>query len=159
MCLFPSEYGSRDAHGGLEFRRVLFRSPCGGGSMIATMTSEWHKITTTKMWWLLALVMFAYMAFLGAVLGFSLTQSTAPTGPGMGGGGVPSGLESAQATYTVGASLGYVFPLTVGALAMTGEFRVQTITPTLLYPPLRSQVLFARLAEIGSASSRAGEGQ
>src|SRR3546814_8974835 len=79
--------------------------PCGGGSMIATMTSEWRKITTTKMWWLLALVMFAYMAFLGAVLGFSLTQSTAPTGPGMGGGGVPSGLESAQATYTVGASL------------------------------------------------------
>ncbi|NYG60596.1 ABC-type transport system involved in multi-copper enzyme maturation permease subunit [Nocardioides daedukensis] len=110
------------------------------------MASEWRKITTTKMWWLLALVMFGYMAFLGAVLGFSLTQSTEPTGPGMGGGGVPSGLEAAQATYTVGASLGYVFPLIVGALAMTGEFRHQTITPTLLYQPVRSTVLFAKLA-------------
>src|SRR3546814_17803473 len=81
------------------------------------------------------------------------TLFRSPTGPGMGGGGVPSGLESAQATYTVGASLGYVFPLIVGALAMTGEFRHQTITPTLLYQPLRSTVLFAKLAvnKIGRA--------
>src|SRR3546814_19157714 len=82
---------------------------------ISDWSSDVCSSDLTKMWWLLALVMFAYTAFLGAVLGFSLTQSTAPTGPGMGGGGVPSGLESAQATYTVGASLGYVFPLIVGS--------------------------------------------
>ncbi|QIX27426.1 ABC transporter permease subunit [Nocardioides sp. JQ2195] len=113
--------------------------------MIATLKSEWRKVLTTKLWWVLALVMFVYMAFLGGVLGFSFVQSPEQATGGAGGGGVMTGLEAAQATYTIGASLGYVFPLIAGALAMTGEFRHQTITPSLLFQPRRSVLLGAKL--------------
>ena len=106
--------------------------------MSAALKSEWRKVTTTKMWWILAVGMFAYMAFLGAVMGFSLTGQSAD-------GSALSGREVAQSVYTLGASLGYVFPLIVGALAMTAEFRHQTITPTLLFEPRRSVVLGAKL--------------
>lgn len=113
--------------------------------MIETLRSEWRKVTTTKLWWILALVMFLYMAFLGAVLGFSFAQSPEQASASAGGSGAMSGLEAAQATYTIGASLGYVFPLIAGALAMTGEFRHQTITPSLLFQPRRSVLLGAKL--------------
>ena len=38
-----------------------------------------------------------------------------------------------------------MFPVIVGALAMTGEFRHQTITPTLLAEPRRTVVLVAKM--------------
>lgn len=56
-----------------------------------------------------------------------------------------SGMDAAEAVYTLGGSVGYVFPLIIGALAMTGEFRHQTITPTLLAEPRRVVVLSAKL--------------
>jgi ABC-type transport system involved in multi-copper enzyme maturation permease subunit len=114
--------------------------------MIAALRSEWRKVITTRMWWILALVMFGYMAFLAAVLAFAVTQSPGSLSMGLRGGGRElSGLQAAQATYTVGASLGYVFPLVAGALAMTGEFRHQTITPTFLFQPRRGVVMVAKL--------------
>ena len=58
---------------------------------------------------------------------------------------VLSDRDVALSTYTLAASLGYVFPLVAGALAMTGEFRHQTITPTLLFEPRRTMVLLAKL--------------
>ncbi|MDT0201003.1 ABC transporter permease subunit [Nocardioides sp. AE5] len=113
--------------------------------MIATLRSEWRKVVSTRMWWILALVMFGYMAFLGAVIGFSVSQASGSGGGAGMDGGALSGLEAAQSTYTIGASLGYVFPLIVGALAMTGEFRHQTITPSFLFQPRRGVVLGAKL--------------
>ncbi|WP_067437247.1 ABC transporter permease subunit [Nocardioides jensenii] len=112
--------------------------------MTPAVRSEWRKVTTTNLWWVLALVMFAYTAFLGAVMGFSLAQQPEAATGGMGDSAL-SGREVAQSVYTLGASLGYVFPLVAGALAMTSEFRHQTITPTLLFEPRRSVVLAAKL--------------
>lgn len=115
--------------------------------MNAVLKTEWRKVATTRMWWILALVMFGYMAFLGAVLGFTLIQAPESASASTGGdGGALTGLQTAQSTYTLGASLGYVFPLIAGALAMTGEFRHKTITPTFLFEPRRSTVLVAKLA-------------
>lgn len=112
--------------------------------MKAALSAEWRKLTTTNMWWILALVMFGYMAFLGAVMGFSLTAD--PDSAGMGGdGGTLSGQQVAQSVYTIGATLGYVFPLVAGAIAVTSEFRHQTITPTFLFEPRRGVVLTAKL--------------
>lgn len=111
------------------------------------LRSELRKITTTRLWWLLAIVMFGYMAFLGAVMAFTLTadaDGSSMTG-GMGSGEPLGGQAVAQAVYTLGNSLGYVFPLVIGALAMTTEFRHQTITPTLLHEPRRSVMLTAKL--------------
>lgn len=113
--------------------------------MITALRAEWRKTTTTRMWWLLAIVLLGYLAFLGAVMAFSLT--TDPTAMTGGMGSVPDldGRAVAKTIYTLAVSLGYVFPLVIGALSMTGEFRHQTITPTLLAEPRRGVVLGAKL--------------
>ncbi|WNB86396.1 ABC transporter permease [Cellulomonas sp. ATA003] len=116
--------------------------------MGAALRTEYRKLVTTQVWWILLLVMAVYMAFLAAVMAFALTA---------GGMTVSSGVDAAQQTpplspeelaqtiYTLATSLGYVFPVIVGALAMTGEFRHQTITPTLLAEPRRTVVLAAKM--------------
>lgn len=113
--------------------------------MRAALVSEYRKLVTTRLWWVLAIANFAYMAFLGAVLGLSLSQGdTAAMTAGMSTTALPA-RDVALSSYTLSASLGYVFPLVVGALAMTGEFRHHTITATLLGEPQRSVVLGAKL--------------
>lgn len=110
------------------------------------LRAEWRKVLTTRMWWLLAIVLFGYLAFLGAVMAFSLTTDPESITGGFGSVTVLDGRLVAQTVYTLAVSLGYVFPLVIGALAMTGEFRHETITPTLLAEPRRGVVLGAKLA-------------
>jgi ABC-type transport system involved in multi-copper enzyme maturation permease subunit len=118
--------------------------------MATALLTEYRKLVTTRMWWVLLLAMAVYMAFLAAVMGFVLTQDpSAGANPFAGaqpGDSQPLGAEQlAQTIYTLATSLGYVFPVIVGALAMTGEFRHQTITPTLLAEPRRTVVLVAKM--------------
>ncbi len=118
--------------------------------MGTALRTEYRKLVTTRMWWVLLLAMAAYMAFLAAVMAFVLTQDPgAGANPFAGGQATdaqPLGAEQlAQTIYTLATSLGYVFPVIVGALAMTGEFRHQTITPTLLAEPRRTVVLVAKM--------------
>jgi hypothetical protein len=56
-----------------------------------------------------------------------------------------SGPELAAAVYGVINAIGYVFPLVIGSLAMTTEFRHQTITQSLLVEPRRGVFLGAKL--------------
>jgi len=107
----------------------------------ASLRSEGRKVTTTKLWWIMLAGMGGYMAFLAVVMAFSLH---APTPEGAGSAPL-SDLAVAQAIYTLAPALGYVFPLVMGALAVTGEFRHRTITPTLLAEPSRGRVLGAKL--------------
>jgi ABC-2 type transport system permease protein len=55
------------------------------------------------------------------------------------------GEESALATYSIVNPIGYVFPLLVGSLVFTTEFRHQTITGSLLVQPSRSVLIGAKL--------------
>jgi ABC-2 type transport system permease protein len=118
--------------------------------MGTALRTEYRKLVTTRIWWVLLLAMAAYMAFLAAIMAFVLTQD--PTG----GAGAFTGDDAAQSpplspeqlartVYTLATSLGYVFPVVVGALAMTGEFRHQTITPSFLAEPRRTVVLVAKM--------------
>jgi ABC-type transport system involved in multi-copper enzyme maturation permease subunit len=109
--------------------------------MTAAVLSEWRKVTTTRMWWLLGLVLVGYMGFIGVVMGFSLTMEpeAGNTGPEL------TGRQMAETVYTLAVSVGYVFPLVIGALSMTGEFRHKTITSTLLAEPRRGHVVAAKL--------------
>lgn len=116
--------------------------------MITDVRTELRKLATLRTWWLLALTMSLYMAFLGAVMAFSFVMSvrhpeTANTG--LGGSMALAPRDIALSTYTMASSLGYVFPALFGALAITTEFRHRTITPTLLAQPLRGRVLLAKL--------------
>ncbi len=47
--------------------------------------------------------------------------------------------------YSTATAIGYVFPLLLGTLAVTGELRHQTLTPTFLATPKRGKVLAAKL--------------
>ncbi|WP_225753697.1 ABC transporter permease [Actinotalea sp. Marseille-Q4924] len=118
--------------------------------MSAALRTEYRKIVTTRLWWVLLATTGLYMAFLGGVLAFALALGDgAMTGMPTGGdAAAPPPLDDrsvALAIYTLAPALGYVFPVVVGALSVTGEFRHMTITPTLLAEPRRSVVLAAKL--------------
>ena len=116
--------------------------------MIAALRTEYRKIVTTRLWWVLLICMAVYMGFLGAVMAFVLGQDTGGAMIGLGGDApapVLAQIDIALTVYTLAAALGYVFPVMVGALSVTNEFRHMTITPTLLAEPRRSLVLGSKL--------------
>jgi len=113
--------------------------------MRAALLTEYRKLVSTRFWWILLIVMAGYLAFLAAVIAFSVN---AGSGDGSGGApGVPasSGVEAATIVYSLINAIGYVFPLVIGSLAMTSEFRHGTITQSLLVEPRRGVLLAAKL--------------
>jgi len=112
--------------------------------MRAALVSEYRKFFSTRMWWILLLCMVGYMAFLAGVFGFSLNVAAGDAADAGFDGEVFSPTQLAQTIYGLSATLGYVFPVIVGALSVTGEFRHQTITPTFLAEPRRGVVLLAK---------------
>ena len=107
------------------------------------LSSEITKITSTRLWWILAIIMAAYVAVCAggaAALFGALGDST--NGPSI------SGESLAPLIYSFGPTLGYVFAVLLGALATTGEFRHQTLTPTFLSVPRRGRVLVAKLVAL-----------
>ena len=129
--------------------------------MSTAVRAELRKLVSTRMWWLLAVVMFGYMGFMGLVMAFSLTRDPSSMTGGLGTVTVLDGRTIATTVYTLAVSLGYVFPLVIGALSVTAEFRHRTITPTLLAEPRRGVVLGAKLvvgAALGTAYGVVGAG-
>jgi ABC-2 type transport system permease protein len=107
----------------------------------AALVAEYRKLLSTRMWWVLLVVLAAYLGFIGGVLAFSLAVAPQPDG---GPEPLP-GAELAGAVYSLINAVGYVFPLVIGSLAMTMEFRHQTITQSLLVEPRRGVFLGAKL--------------
>jgi ABC-2 type transport system permease protein len=108
--------------------------------------SEFQKVLTTRMWWLLAILLVAYVAFLAGGLGafFGWAVENPDAASRTGNTQLPPGAELAPLLYSFASSVGYVFPVLLGALAVTGEFRHKTLTPTFLAEPHRSVVLGAK---------------
>lgn len=114
---------------------------------VRALGSEFQKVFTTRMWWLIAVLLVAYVAFLaggfGAFLGWTIENPEAAENTG-NNTQLPPGMEIAPLIYGFASSVGYVFPVLLGALAVTGEFRHKTLTPTFLAEPHRSTVLSAK---------------
>jgi hypothetical protein len=110
--------------------------------------AEFVKLVTTKMWWVLGLVLLGYVAFTAVILAFAFSSgmdaSSGEMPPGQGTPQIPADALP-PIIYSIAHSIGYVFPLLLGTLAVTGEFRHQTLTPTFLATPKRGQVLAAKL--------------
>ena len=124
--------------------------------MIAALRTELRKVTTTRTWWIKALVMFGYMVVMGVIMAFSLVlgmREAEKTGARHGWRRVREGAvldpkAIATSVYTLAVALGYIFPAMLGAMIVTTEFRHRTITPTLLAEPRRTLVLGCKLAAI-----------
>lgn len=103
--------------------------------MIEALRAEWRKTMSTRMWWVLLLVMALYVALFGGFFAFSIASEGTGIEP----------RDAAQQVYSLVNSIGYVFPLVIGTLLLTGEFRYKTITGSLLVQPNRSIFLGAKL--------------
>lgn len=113
-------------------------------AFLAALRAESLKITSTRMWWVLGLVLFVYVLVMAGGLAALLGAGADGSLPGANTGPMPtSGI--APLIYSFASSIGYVFPVLLGALAVTGEVRHQTLTPTFLATPRRGVVLSAKL--------------
>ncbi|GAA1701170.1 ABC transporter permease [Microbacterium sediminicola] len=111
---------------------------------VATATrAEFTKQFSTSMWWLLTIILVAYVAFTAGALAFVFGGVDAGVLPGQGAPVPTEGI--APVLYGLAATVGYVVPLIVGTLMVTGEFRHQTLTATFLTTPRRSTVLWAKI--------------
>lgn len=115
-------------------------------TFLRAIAAEFEKVFTTRMWWVLAILLVAYVAFLaggfGAFLGWAVENPDAAAEAG--NTQLPPGMNLAPLIYSFASSIGYVFPVLLGALAVTSEFRHKTLTPTFLADPQRSVVLSAK---------------
>lgn len=112
-------------------------------SLSAATRSETTKLFSTSMWWILALVLAVYIGSTAAALGFVYAAAASGSLPGDAPPLPEDGL--AALLYSTATSVGYVFPLVIGTLMVTGEFRHKTLTPTFLATPRRGLVLWAKM--------------
>ncbi len=114
-------------------------------SLVAAGRSELTKQFTTASWWVLAIVLLLYVGFTTALLALTFGGVASGRLPGATGPALPiEGL--APLVYSTATSVGYVFPLLIGTLMVTTEFRHKTLTSTFLAVPRRSRVLLAKFA-------------
>jgi ABC-2 type transport system permease protein len=109
-------------------------------SLIGAIRAEFAKLLTTRIWWILLIILVGYVAFTAAIIAAAFGGLL----PGGEEAGIPTeGLY--EVVYTIATSVGYVFPVILGTLVVTGEYRHQTVTPTFLATPRRGTVLVAKL--------------
>ena len=113
-------------------------------SLARATRSELTKQFSTSMWWILAIVLGVYVGLTATGLAFTLGAVENGALPG-GQTGLPVGDGAASVLYSLASAVGYVFPLLIGTLLVTGEFRHKTLTPTFLATPRRGLVLWAKL--------------
>ena len=125
-------------------------------SFINALRAEFSKLFTLRLWWILLLILIGYVAFIAATLAavFLGLADLASTG----GSPMPSKGEVPRLVFSCASAIGYVFPVLLGALATTAEFRNQTLTPTFLASPKRATVLVAKLLALAVMGALYGAG-
>jgi ABC-2 type transport system permease protein len=111
-------------------------------SLARATRSELTKQFTTSMWWMLALVLFFYVGATASGLAatFGAIDSGAIGSEAMNGPALPAEALP-PVIYSLATAVGYVFPLLIGTLLVSGEFRHKTLTPTFLATPRRGVAL------------------
>lgn len=106
---------------------------------VAAAKAEWLKVFTTRTWWILGLVMVVFIGFTAAILGVTFTGLLGLPAQGVDDSPAPT-------TYSLGSAMGYLFPVLLGALSVTSEYRHHTLTPTFTSVGRRGPVLAAKVA-------------
>ncbi|WP_297084732.1 ABC transporter permease [uncultured Demequina sp.] len=115
--------------------------------MSAALTSEIRKLRSTRLWWVLLLCQLGGIAFLSGSLAFSIAFADEFAG----GDTQPVAtdpLTTALTIYSLPVSFGYVFPVILGALVVTAEFRHRTIDTTVLLEPSRARVIASKFIAV-----------
>lgn len=119
---------------------------------LGAIRAEVAKLLTVRLWWVLLLILIGYVGFVAGLLaglfgGLGDQLSSSPGAPSLPPESLP------PIIYSTVTAVGYVFPLILGALATTSEFRYQTLTPTFLAVPRRGMVLLAKLVVLAVAGA------
>ncbi len=123
--------------------------------MIGIWKAEVLKQTTVRLWWVLLLILVGYVGFTAGLLAglfgaLGDQLSATPGAPALPEDQLPALI------YSTVTAVGYVFPLILGALAVTSEFRYQTLTPTFLATPRRARVLIAKVIVLAKGGALYG---
>ena len=115
-------------------------------SLAHATRSELTKQFSTSLWWILALVLLVYIgSTAGGLAGFFGALATgAVPGSAATGPAVPAELLP-PLIYSLATAIGYIFPLLIGTLLVTNEFRHKTLTPTFLAVPRRGLALSGKV--------------
>jgi ABC-2 type transport system permease protein len=118
--------------------------------MVGAIRSEIRKVFTTRLWWGMALGMAVLAA--GVAAGFAALVGT-DFGADPQNGGNPFArmtIGTAQLIYNAGLvqQLTSLFPLALGVLLITSEYRHQTISATFLSTPKRWIVLVSKTVAV-----------
>lgn len=108
--------------------------------LVRAISAELRKLFSTRMWWALAIILLGYVGFTASVL----AAVFGGLGEQLGEAGQPMPDNLAPMIYSTASTIGYVFPVLLGALVTTAEFRHLTLTPTFLATPKRGYVLSAK---------------
>lgn len=118
----------------------------GVSRFFRAVRSEWRKVFSTRSWWVLTLVMGLYLAFVAALISFMFTSAGDML---QGVDELPADAPVTDFVYTLGLSIGYIFPTLLGALAVTSEYRHHTMGNTFLAVGSRDPVLGAKVTVQG----------
>ncbi len=115
--------------------------------MIAGIRSEWIKIRTTAIPWVLAGIALVINGLLILVYFVSHNGGGGGNGNGNGSFGFPNYPHTTQQLRNLLGSgfQGYLFALLLGTLMVTVEFRHKTVTTSFLVTPHRPQFVGAKL--------------
>ncbi len=115
--------------------------------MIAVIRSEWLKIRTTAVPWVLTAIALVINGLLILVYFLSHDSSGGGGGQGSGSFGFPSYPHTTQKLRNLLGSgfQGYLLALLLGTLMVTSEFRHKTVTTSFLVTPHRPRFVGAKL--------------
>lgn len=120
--------------------------------MLSAIRSEVRKVFTTRLWWGLGLGMAGFAALVAMGFAALLGSEQATGGPDSGQGNpfAEMTVGTAQLIYNAGIvqQMTILFPLALGVILITSEYRHKTISATFLSTPSRWTVLFSKMVAV-----------
>lgn len=115
--------------------------------LMRSISAEWRKTRSTKLWWILMLVIAAYSAMMAATFAFMFSSMgdamRAASGEAASAPVLPA-QQIAEMVYSSVTGFAYAIPLLFGALIATGELRHRTLGLAFILEPKRGIVLLAK---------------